>query len=427
MRTLTSLSKEPRIGGRCATLTELQERTGASLVCTSSAEPLNAVSSVGLSSVSIGEEKSNPGTDQEWANSPRVPVVDSTGNPLMPCKPARARLLLKQRRAIAKRNKLGIFYIQLKRRVEQKNQPLAVGVDPGSKFEAVSIVGTEDTVLNIMSEATDWVKKAVETRRKMRRARRYRNTRRRPCRIDNRSPHQNRIPPSTKARWDTKLRIVTQLKKIIPITTAVVEDIKAETRKGQRRWNRNFSPLEVGKQYFCSQLRSTGLKVETRTGTETRDLREKFILKKISDKSRPVFESHCVDAWCLAASITGAHHPTTKGLYYIVPLRWHRRQLHRLEPDAGGIRRRYGGTVSLSFKKGTLVKHVKYGLCYVGGTLKGRISLHDLKTGRRLAQNAKIQNLKALTRIAFRTQFFPSADPETCNSSSCPKTGVFLR
>ena len=430
MRTLTSLSKEPHVGGRCATLTELQERTGASLACTSSAEPLNAAASTaaGLSSVGIGEEKHDHGHWDEIVT--RVPTVSADGTPLMPCRPAKARKLLRNGRAVRKWSKLGVFYIQLRfNPKEPATQPLAVGVDPGSKFEAVSIVGTEDTVFNIMSEAVDWVKATLQRRREMRRARRYRKTRCRPCRINNRlrSQRRNLPPPSTKARWDAKLRIITQLRKIIPFSSTVVEDIKAETKPGQRKWNENFSPLETGKQYFYSQLRHMGLKVETKTGTETRDLRVKFNLKKISDKSRPVFESHCVDAWCLAASVTGAKHPTTRSLYYTVPLRWHRRQLHRLEPDREGIRRRYGGTVSLSLKKGTLVKHVKYGFCYVGGTLKDCVSLHDLKTGKRLTQNAKIQNLKTLTRIAFRTQFFPSADTETRNSSPCLKAGVSLR
>ena len=35
-----------------------------------------------------------------------------------------------------------------------------VGVDPGSKFEGFSVVGTQDTVLNAMSEAPTHVKKA---------------------------------------------------------------------------------------------------------------------------------------------------------------------------------------------------------------------------------------------------------------------------
>jgi hypothetical protein len=108
--------------------------------------------------------------------------------------------------------------------------------------------------------------------------------------------------------------------------------------------------------------------------------------------------------------VTGAKHPTTKSLYYMVPLRWHRRQLHRLEPDKGVIRKRYGGTISLGLKKGTLVKHVKYGLCYIGGNLRNRFSLHNLRTGKRVTQNAKREEFKILTRIAFRTQFLSTAE-----------------
>jgi hypothetical protein len=66
-------------------------------------------------------------------------------------------------------------------------------------------------------------------------------------------------------------------------------------------------------------------------------------------------------------------------------------------------------------KKGTLVKHVKYGLCYIGGNLRGRFSLHSLKTGKRLTQNAKTEDFKILTRMVFRTQFL-----------STTKVGSFL-
>ncbi|TMC21759.1 MAG: hypothetical protein E6J36_11255, partial [Chloroflexi bacterium] len=43
----------------------------------------------------------------------RVPVVDSRGVPLMPCTPAKARHLFKGGLARPKRNKLGLFYVQL--------------------------------------------------------------------------------------------------------------------------------------------------------------------------------------------------------------------------------------------------------------------------------------------------------------------------
>jgi hypothetical protein len=392
----------------------LEARQGASLALPSAGEPLNPMAGNSLSPVGIGEGKSHPGFRPGEPNRLRVQVVDARGMPLMPCMPARARLLLKKGKALARWNKLGVFYLQLKYAVEPKNQMLAVGVDPGSKFEAVSVVGAKDTVLNIMLEAVDWVKKALEQRRQMRRARRYRKTRCRKCRGDNRCL-KGRVPLSTKARWDAKLRIIAQLKRITPISHAVIEDIKAIAKKACKGWNGNFSPIEVGKQYFYSRLKAMGLEVTTKSGNETKMFRDGLGLKKIGNKSKPVFESQCVDSWCLAAMATGAKYPTTKSLHYMVPLRWHRRQLHRLEAEKGGIRRRYGGTMSLGVKKGVLVKHFKYGLCYVGGSLKNRLSLHSLKTGKRLTQNVKREDFKILTRIAFRTQFL-----------STTKVGSFL-
>jgi hypothetical protein len=336
----------------------------------------------------------------------RIPVVSANGTPLMPCKPMKARKLLESGKARKQWSKLGIFYLRLNfNPANPTMQPLAIGIDPGSKFEGFSVVGTQDTVLNIMSEAVTWVSNTVKQRRLMRKARRYRNTRRRPWRGNNRLSHK--LSPSTKARWDAKLRIVRQLKKIIPITTAVVEDIKARTKKGRRRWNISFSPLEAGKQYFYTELRRAGLNVETRQGSETQQLREAHGLKKLRNKSKPIFETHCVDSWTLAASATGAQQPTTRSLHYLVPLRWRRRQLHKLQPSTGAVRRREGGTISLGLKRGTLVKHIKYGFCYVGGNLKNRFSLHNLKTGQRITQRATREDFKVLTRIAFRTQFLP--------------------
>ena len=414
MQTLTSLSEELRIGGRCAAPEELEGRPDASPARTSSAEPLNATatgnSSIRSSGIGEGRLLKDPGHRDAIVSreKERVPVVSADGTPLMPCKPAKARKLLRDGKALKRWNRLGIFYVRLNFDPKKPAyQPIAIGIDPGSKFEGFSVVGTKDTVHNIMSEAVDWVKKALEQRRQMRRARRYRKTRSRKCRGDNRhSSAEGRVPPSTRARWDAKLRIIKQLQRILPISAAVVEDVKAETRRNHRRWNANFSPLEQGKQHFYSELRKS-FQLITKEGWETEQLRKNYGLEKIEDKSRPIFESHCADAWALAASQTGAEHPTTRALYYLVPLRWHRRQLHRLQPARGGIRRREGGTVSLGLKRGTLVRHIRYGLCYIGGNMKERLSLHSFRTGRRLTQNAEREEFTILTRVAFRTQFLP--------------------
>ena len=58
----------------------------------------------------------------------RIPVVDTQGVALMPCTPAKARHLFKQGVARPKRNKLGLFYVQLCYEQEPDNQPGVSGI-----------------------------------------------------------------------------------------------------------------------------------------------------------------------------------------------------------------------------------------------------------------------------------------------------------
>jgi hypothetical protein len=214
------------------------------------------------------------------------------------------------------------------------------------------------------------------------------------------------LSPSTKARWQWKLRICNQLKKVFPIEVFVVEDIKAKTFKNRRKWNQSFSPLEVGKNWFYQELEKLG-KVELKQGYETKELRDLLGLKKIGNKKAEVFEAHCVDSWVLASSWVGGKVPDNKQLLLLAPLRFHRRQLHYLQPEKGGIRKRYGSTRSLGFKRGSLIKHPKYGITYVGGNQNKRISLLSLYTGKRLCRNAKVEDCKFLTYNTERMRFVP--------------------
>ena len=340
----------------------------------------------------------------------RIPVLDKNLKPLMPTTPARARLLLKQGKAKAYRNKLGVFCIILKEDVASDNQQIALGIDPGSHFEGFSVVGTQDTILNGMSEAPRHVKDVVEQRRIMRRGRRHRNCRRRPARFNNRQRNKKTLPPSTYARWNAKLRIMKQLMKVIPISDVVVEDVRAVTKKGAKHWNINFSPIEHGKEWFYDQIQKLNVNLHTIQGFETMRLREIFDLKKTKQKSKRNFRSHAVDAWVMAADITGAEQPTERGVFYWIPIRLHRRQLHRLQASKGGDRKPYGGTQSHGLKRGTLVDHVKHGLTYIGGMQQKieRVSLHNIDAGKRLTQNAKLPDLRVLTTISWRAQFLPA-------------------
>jgi hypothetical protein len=319
----------------------------------------------------------------------------------MPTTPNRAASWIKSGKATPFW-KCGIFCVRLNiEPSDRKVQEIAVGVDPGSKKEAFTVKSEAHTFLNIQTDAVQHVKKAVETRRQMRRVRRYRKT---PCRQNRKNRARGGLPPSTKARWQWKLRVADWISKLYPISRFVVEDIKAGTLKGGSRWNVSFSPLEVGKSWFYSELGKL-VPVDTKQGWETKDLRDRLGLKKSKAKLSEKFEAHCVDSWVLANWWTGGHtRPDNTEILLVSPLRFHRRQLHRLEPAKGGIRSPYGGTRSLGFKRGSLVKHPKYGLAYVGGYLKGRISLHSVETGSRLCQNAKPAECKFLcfNSIRFR-------------------------
>jgi hypothetical protein len=348
----------------------------------------------------------------------------------MPCTPAKARHLFKTGRAKPKRNKLGLFYVQLTYEQKPDNQPLVVGIDPGSKFEGYSVVGTKETVLSLMAQAPDHVKDAVETRRTMRRARRYRKWRR-PKRFGNRLGGKKRIPPSTRARWEAKARIIVQLLKILPLTDVVVEDVCAETRKGRgRKWNGLFSLVQVGKEHFYKLLSKMGLTLHLCRGHQTKELREKYGLKKTKSKSKRSFDSHAVDGWVMAASLSGAEKPTCTRLWYIVGAVLHRRQIYRLQASKGGERKPYGTTRSLGLKRGTIVRHPTYGLCTIGGfdRKKHTISLHAYRTNKRLTQAGRVKDCRVLTWVAFRAWLVAKEEPKRKGkgrhpSLSTPKKG----
>lgn len=344
-----------------------------------------------------------------------VPVVDVQQNPLMPTTANRAASWIRSKKATPFW-KRGIFCVRLN--VEpsaREKQIVGGGIDPGSKWEGYSVKSAAHTFLHINADAVTWVKGAVETRRNLRRSRRNRKTPYRQCRWNRGVGF--RLPPSTRARWGWKLRLATWLCKMYPIAAFVVEDIKAKTKKykdaykafGQEQgtakdFNSNFSPLEQGKKWFYAELGKLG-QVETKEGWETFEMRNQMGLKKLKDKKSKSFYAHCVDSWVLANWYVGGHtKPDNTRLLLVTPLRFHRRQLHVQNPVKGGIRKNYGGTRGMGFTRGSLVKHIKKGIAYVGGTSSGCISLHDVSTGKRMGQNFKPEDCKFLSFNTWRVR-----------------------
>jgi hypothetical protein len=187
-----------------------------------------------------------------------------------------------------------------------------------------------------------------------------------------------------------------------------VEDIKAVTKKGKRQWNKNFSPLEVGKEYFYAEIRKFA-KLWTREGYQTAETRKFLGLRKTSDKMAMSWIAHCVDAWCLAYDVIGGDDaPDDTQVLHVTPFAFRRRQLHLLQPAKGGKRREHGGTRSLGYRRGSYVRHPKYGVTYVGGTMDDRVSLHSIVSGKRLTQSARPDQLKFLAYSSWRAQLLPT-------------------
>lgn len=328
-----------------------------------------------------------------------VPVVDKDQKPLMPTTHARARRWIKYGKATPFWKK-GVFCVRLNvDPSDRKTQDVVIGVDPGSKKEAFTVKSKAHTFLSVQADAVTHVSDAVKTRREMRRGRRFR---RGPCRAPKHNRARGGIPPSTKARWGWKLRVLKWLSKVFPVVKVVVEDIRAWT-KGKRRWDASFSPIEVGKQWFYSDVRKMA-ELITFSGWETKQMRDALGLKKLKDKQSSKFEAHCVDSWVLANTQVCSKAPENKVVLCITPIRLHRRQLHRLQPEKGGARKPYGGTRSLGFTRGSYVRHPKWGLVYVGGHTKGRISLHSISDGNRFCQNARVEDCKFLTYASWRAR-----------------------
>ena len=320
----------------------------------------------------------------------------------MPTKPSRARRWIQSGKATPFW-KNGIFCVRLNVvPSDTEFQEVVVGVDPGSKKEGFTVKSQAHTYLNVQADAHDGVGKKVKKRRELRRGRRSRKGPNRKNRT-NRLANRERVPAGTRARWDWKLRILDWLSKLYPFTQVCVEDIKARTKQYQQRWNQSFSPLEVGKRWFYTEIQKRW-ELLTLRGWETKEIRDNLALKKSSKKLVETFDAHCVDSWCLAYHAVGGDiRPDNTDIFCISPIPIRRRELHRQNPQKGGKRPRYGGTLCNGIVKNTLVKHIKHGLLRVTGyDRKGGINLSEINSSKRIVRGAKPNMFHIRKRLNFQ-------------------------
>ena len=165
-------------------------------------------------------------------------VQDRKHRPLMPCRPARARRLLKSGRARVVR--LFPFTIRLVDRLLEDSsvQSVLVKIDPGSRQTGVALVRADEKAhhhalffVNLVHRGES-IRDALTARRNCRRRRRG-NLRHRAPRFLNRTKPQGWLPPSLRHRVDTATAWVAKLVKLAPVTGIVEELVKFDAQKLQ--------------------------------------------------------------------------------------------------------------------------------------------------------------------------------------------------
>ena len=159
-----------------------------------------------------------------------VYVLNIEGKPLMPCKEAKARKLLKENKA--KIYKKEPFTIQLLFICENQTQDITLGVDAGSKHIGLSATTKEKELYAADVELRNDIVDLLSTRRQNRRTRRNRLRYRKP-RFNNRvhSKKNGWLAPSVEQKIQTHFKVVEDIHKLLLITKIVVETASFDIQK----------------------------------------------------------------------------------------------------------------------------------------------------------------------------------------------------
>ncbi|WP_291566684.1 MULTISPECIES: RNA-guided endonuclease IscB, partial [unclassified Clostridium] len=157
-------------------------------------------------------------------------VLNNQGKPLMPCKPSKARKLLKQGKAkVIKREP---FTIQLLYGSSGYKQEINLGVDCGSKMIGLSATTKTQELFSAELELRNDIVDLLSTRKQNRRTRRNR-LRYRKARFQNRVRSKNKgwLAPSIENKINTHFNIINKLYKMLPISKIIVETAQFDIQK----------------------------------------------------------------------------------------------------------------------------------------------------------------------------------------------------
>ncbi len=179
-------------------------------------------------------------------------VLNSRREPLQPCHPAQARILLRSGKASVLRH--APFTIVLKGEEKTEDSAgvgsLRLKIDPGSKTTGMVLVRGSDNRVVWAAELRhrgEWIKDRLAARRSLRHNRRSRKTRYRAPRFKNRRRPKGQLTPSIASRVHNVLTWVERLRRLAPVGAISLELAKFDTRKMQ-------DPEVVGVEYAQGEL-----------------------------------------------------------------------------------------------------------------------------------------------------------------------------
>jgi len=171
----------------------------------------------------------------------------------MPCKPAKARKLLRDGKA--KVINRCPFTIQLLWDCEENTQPVTVGIDKGSHVTGISCVANGQILLSAEIHHRTDIKDKMTARRNNRRNRRSRKWYRAPRYLNRASSRRSgRLPPSTRANVEEVIRVVHQIP--LHCHEIIIEDVQVDIA-------RLNNPNLQGREYQNSERLDENLRIAT--------------------------------------------------------------------------------------------------------------------------------------------------------------------
>ena len=187
------------------------------------------LSDTDLKTVNNNPEENQSRLTGNFKSATLVFVLSAGGNPLMPCKPAKAKKLLKAGKAIVVR--IMPFTIRLNWKTEEQIQRVTLGIDPGYKKVDLSAKTDDGELYSAEIELrTDIPKKLKEKRQ-------YRRTRRnklwyREARFQNRGGKKKGwLAPSVEHKLESHIKAALFVKSILPVSEINVETAAFDNQK----------------------------------------------------------------------------------------------------------------------------------------------------------------------------------------------------